>query len=438
MRVTSFLLQELSANATQSKSVDTFFNRLLFVDFVLLIIAIYFTPPYDYNLFLLSSIIGLTGLLVWCQLKYNALNPLPNSLTIGPLVFILFIAISAVTSHNQKLALMYLIQLRLLVLGRLLYNAPFQERSRKYIIVIFFLAASAAGFAGAMQYFGLMHRAEITGGRVYGFSEHPITYACIMAVACVAAITMLFIPKTNIFNSKIGFYFLLIVVLSTFCGVLLSKTRGVWLALFTAPLITIFLYKRKKAVFFLFFLIALFLAVSVINKHDFMKRVSSIVTSMYQKADDPDGSTETRFELWKGALLIFQKHPLVGCGLGDYQSSIDALIAENKLNKHTGFTLHAHNIYLQALATCGILGFVLMMMLFLSLITWGIKRIRLDEGRGAYFIILYTVFYMVVGLTYSPHGDTMFMGACCVMAGLLGPYGSNNPDSFGGGSGHRL
>lgn len=430
-RITSFFLREMSADTIQSERLDTFLKRFLIIDLSINVLSIYFMPPYDKNLFLLTSIISLIVLLVWCQIRYKVLNPLPKSLTIGSLVFILFVAVSAVLSQDQKLAMIYLVQLRFLVLSRLLYNAPIPDQSRKHVIIILFLSAAVAGLVGIMQSFGLM---SIVGDRSYGFSEHPITYALILAVACSSAIIMVFIPKTSVFTSKKGLYFLVIVIFLTFYGVIVSQTRGAWIAILIAPLITILLHDRKKAILYFLCFIAMFTVVSlsnimIKNSDEFIQRGISILTSCY-KEKDITGSTRNRLELWKGAILIFKEYPIAGCGLGDFELNIKKLILQSKLQPGTSAALHAHNIYLQALATCGLLGLVLMAALMISLITWGIKRIRGSAGIGGYVIILNTILFMVVGLTYSPHGDTMFMAVCCLTIGLMGPYEIKNSASI--------
>ena len=90
--------------------------------------------------------------------------------------------------------------------------------------------------------------------------------------------------------------------------------------------------------------------------------------------------------------------------------------------------MHAHNIYMHALATRGLIGFALTVGLFVVLITWGMRSIRDGGGIGGYIIILSTVLAIVGGLTEINLDINKFLAAYCLTIGLLGPYGSIKDD----------
>jgi O-antigen ligase len=150
------------------------------------------------------------------------------------------------------------------------------------------------------------------------------------------------------------------------------------------------------------------------------QRAISIVTSVY--TEDEKGGTGARIELWKGALLIFHEHPLFGAGTGNFESNIIRLVQEKKL-KETPTMVHAHNIYLQALATKGIIGFVILIVLLSVLLHWGMKETQNYGGMGGYIIIFSTVLTMAGGLTEDNIGTTKYLVAYCFTMGLLGPSG---------------
>jgi O-antigen ligase len=107
-------------------------------------------------------------------------------------------------------------------------------------------------------------------------------------------------------------------------------------------------------------------------------------------------------------------------GLGDFQNNIDQLMANNKINVITN-TAHAHNIYLQVLATRGIIGLAILLSLFYLLLKLGVKLIRRDEIFGGYILIITIVLTMVAGLTDNQIEFTMFLSAFCLIVGLLCP-----------------
>lgn len=408
----------------QLEKVHYYTEKFLVIFLIAVCVTIYFKPAYDKNAFFLCSNVCLAVLLAWrFIIKYDTLNPLPKSLVLVLFLFLLYVSVSALMSDNHYWSFIFLRQYRFLILGGLLFTAPLRDRSRKHILVIIFIAAAIAGLVGIAQSFGLMHMARIE--RAEGFADNPLIYASILAIVCGLTMLMLLMPKTHMLTSKKDFYFLVVVVFLTFCGVVLSESRGVWIGLLIAPVITLFFHNRRKAFVLLFSFIAVF-GVILLFSNVLKQRAVLIVTSVY--TEDALGSTGTRFELWKGSLLIFKEHPLLGVGLGDFQSNIEKLIMENKLKK-IDTTIHAHNIFLQALATGGIIGLTLMVAFLASLIRWGIKRIQENGGIGGYSIILITVLFMVAGLTETETQNTFFFCASCLVIGLIGPYGASNSNS---------
>jgi O-antigen ligase len=229
---------------------------------------------------------------------------------------------------------------------------------------------------------------------------------------------MLFI-KNDIFTTIKEKYLLSTIAVLTVVGIVLSESRGVWIALFAACITVLFFYKRTKALIFALLLIATFIPLLSVSG-TLRQRTVSIVTSFY--TEDEKGSTGNRLELMKGALLIFEEHPLLGTGYGDFQSDIKEFVSKKKL-KDIPATVHAHNIFFQALAARGIIGFVILIALFTSLVLWGKKQIKDHRVIGGYIIILSALLTIVGGLTENNIEIHRFLAVCGFTIGLIGPYG---------------
>ncbi|HXY53925.1 MAG TPA: O-antigen ligase family protein [Nitrospirota bacterium] len=371
----------------------------------------------DVGPFKAFDLVSLAALLAWrCIVKYHPHNPIPRQVFIASLLFIALSAVSAFMSVDRHFAFVLLKQYRCIFLGGLLFTAPIGDRYRKYIISVFFLAAAVAGLIGISQYFGLMHMESV---RPDGFSRNPNLYAGPLSIACSSAIVMLFLPKTVIMSRK-GISFIMGVSILTLGGVILSQSRSIWVALFASCIITLFLHDRRKTLIFLF-LSLMICAIFISGSNILRQRMISIVTSVY--TEDVSGSTGTRIELWKGALLMFKERPFLGIGLGDFQPTINNLISENRLKQPTD-THHAHNIYLQVLATRGIIGIAVLLLFLISLIRWGVKLIKDHNAIGGYIIILITTLAMVGGLTDDHVDFDRFLTASCFTIGLIGPFGA--------------
>jgi O-antigen ligase len=285
------------------------------------------------------------------------------------------------------------------------------------MIISFFSSAAIAGVFGIYQYFKWE-----SGNRAMGFSDNPLHYAGLLAFVCIAAVIMLFIRNKNVFESKRGILFLSIVATLTFFGILFSLSRGVWVAIVAACLITLFLYDNRKAFIFSFFIMFI-LVITLSMSNDLRQRAFTIITSLFE--ENETGSTGIRLELWKASLIIFKESPLLGIGTENFDTSVKRLGQENKIKKMLPLPyVHAHNIFFQALATRGAVGFITTLGLFIALIKWGTEEIRNNGNVGGYIIILSTTFTIISGLTENNIEFTKFLAAYCFTIGLLGSLGT--------------
>ena len=70
--------------------------------------------------------------------------------------------------------------------------------------------------------------------------------------------------------------------------------------------------------------------------------------------EQADRNVATRLVLWDMSWKMFLDHPLLGVGMGDYSAEAERRLAQ----RHVRTTVDSHNIYLQLLATRGLLGFI--------------------------------------------------------------------------------
>ncbi len=359
------------------------------------------------------DVVALAVLVIWRYfIAKKPFRRLPKFLIISVFLYMLSDFVGALLSDNRYWELTELRKYVHVFIGGLLFITPMEARTRKILVTLFFIAAAVAGAQGIWQYYKIGMRSE-------GSLPHAILYAETLALVCGVVIFMLLFHNRNMFESKIGLSFFLTVLFLTFGGILFSESRGVWVALFVASAVTLSLYNRRKTLLFLVCIIAV-LSITFYFRVDLRERAKSIITSIY--TEDVNSSTGTRTELWKGALLIFKGSPLLGAGTGNFESNIKRLIQERKL-KQPLTMVHAHNIFLQALATRGIIGFAILAAIFTALIKWGASEIQSPWRIGGYIIIFSTILTMVGGLTEDNLGTTKYLAAYCFTIGLLAPLG---------------
>jgi O-antigen ligase len=179
-----------------------------------------------------------------------------------------------------------------------------------------------------------------------------------------------------------------------------------------------FIYNYKKAVVGL--VLMTLLSVSIFASSDTLKqRAQSIVNSARNfYSEDKSIMKPERYDIWKGALLIFKDSPVFGTGTGDFEDDMNRLIDEEKIRGGIK-RQHAHSIYFQWLSTQGMVGLISLLLLLASLTHWGMGEIKRGSTGG--YVIILAVFLMATGgLTENNIGISKYFSAWCFTMGLFG------------------
>lgn len=164
---------------------------------------------------------------------------------------------------------------------------------------------------------------------------------------------------------------------------LLSGTRGGWGAvlLCLAPL---YIYRRvalnrTNLVIFGFGLVLLVAAVMTprLGVSDRIEEITADIEQYEQgNSNSPSGA---RLELWRGAWKLFMAHPLEGVGRENFNHGLKSLIVRGELNADVGIYRHAHNEFLRALATEGVIGGAALLLIYLAPLMFFLRAMR---GNG--------------------------------------------------------
>jgi O-antigen ligase len=362
------------------------------------------------------DVLAIAALLLWSfTSRSRPWRKLPPSLLVVAGLYFLSYLAGAILSQHKNQSFPELNNFWFLLYAGLLYSAPLRAEQRRIIVFFFFLSASLSGLIGIMEFAGIWQWDNSMAP--HALSPHPILYSAMLALACGSAIIIFFMREDGLFQSNLSRLFLLVTICLTFGGIISSQSRGTWLALMTACGFTLFLYDRRKSLYFaliVFLVSAMIIASSGTLRH----RAGTIVTSLY--TENEQGSTGNRFELWKGSLYIFQKHPVLGTGIWDFESDITDLIGQSKI-KSMPYTMHAHSLYFQALATRGITGLALTVLLLASVLRWGIRETRHRKDPGGYVIIFCAVLTIVGSFTEVTLELSKYLAVSCYTIGLFGP-----------------
>jgi O-antigen ligase len=151
-----------------------------------------------------------------------------------------------------------------------------------------------------------------------------------------------------------------IALVMMFAALLLTMTRGAWIAVFAGLVTVCVLLRSRVLAITTVAALAALLLFSHVYRHDQGRTlaVSSFATS------EADRNVGTRLVLWDMAWQMFLDHPVFGVGMGDYSIEAERRLGERNVRT----TVDSHNIYLQILATRGIVGFLPFLAYFAVLI----------------------------------------------------------------------
>jgi O-antigen ligase len=143
---------------------------------------------------------------------------------------------------------------------------------------------------------------------------------------------------------------LTLAVVLQFAALLLTMTRGAWIAVLVGLAAAALLLRSRALAIAGAAAFAALLAFSTLYGRDQGRTIAvqEFATS------EADRNVSTRLVLWDMSWQMFREHPFLGVGMGDYSIEAERLLAQRQVRT----TVDAHNVFLQVLATRGLVGFI--------------------------------------------------------------------------------
>ena len=226
---------------------------------------------------------------------------------------------------------------------------------------------------------------------------------------------------------------------------LLSGSRGGWVGL---PLLLLVLYRAYSDFFSTRLKVAAVASVLVasgivysVPQLGVQDRLHAAIhdVQLYQ-AGDAATSVGARFEMWKGASILFLQKPLLGWGSPAYQAAMEDLVAGGAIDEAVIGYGHAHNEMLDAAAKRGLVGVSALLALYLvPLYMFGRGLRSSDLGHRSFAIagVLLPVAYIDFGLSqvlFAHNSGVMIYAVWLVV--LWGCYRSSEARRELSGSSH--
>ncbi|MFD1615869.1 O-antigen ligase family protein [Gelatiniphilus marinus] len=131
--------------------------------------------------------------------------------------------------------------------------------------------------------------------------------------------------------------------------------------------------------------------------------------------------TNTRIIIWLSALELIKENTMLGIGAGGSHKKLYERVALNQQHYDKRHQLHAHNQYLQVLLDIGIVGFLIFIMIFASLVGIVLKKIECNNEKlfvlGFLLIVAVNSLFESIFERYS--GISLFCGFYCLIICLF-------------------
>lgn len=131
------------------------------------------------------------------------------------------------------------------------------------------------------------------------------------------------------------------------------------------------------------------------------------------QVDDANFALVERMAHWQAAFDMFQTHPAIGVGFGNYQ----VVYPDYALPRWSDPLGHAHNYYLNVAAEAGALGLIAFVVLWIAVIVQGWRAVRISHGswRG----IAAGILGVIVAVAIFNAFDDLFVHGMHVQFGVI-------------------
>ena len=242
-------------------------------------------------------------------------------------------------------------------------------------------------------------------GRASGV-RHPVYFGDFsLLMACMSLAYLKMVP---------GWNFRLVIVVAALLGLLasmLSGTRGAWAALPVMLVILMWQYwpivkpaYRKFLLIVMVVIPIILFYLPVLNVSDrFAEAVEDV--RKYEQGVSLGTSVGMRLEMWRAALEMSSSNVLSGVGVGGYEKNVRSLVSNKGFDASIQAFGNPHNEYLNVLATRGLIGLVLLMLVFIVPVM-GFLRYKgsaIPEVRSCSFAgIMHVASFSIFSISAAP------------------------------------
>ncbi len=222
-------------------------------------------------------------------------------------------------------------------------------------------------------------------------------------------------------------------------GALLTQSRGPLLAFAPAFALLVLLRARRSGHRRLGVLLLIGACVGATlatytMRDEMAERFAAIGPEMtsFDHRHDARGAVRERLEMWRTAGRAVGEHPLVGIGIGEFSQYVAGEITAGRSNPSIGRYNQPHNEYVEAAATGGIPGLLVLLATFLLPLGYFARHVRdadeavaMPAGTGAALVVLYMLCALTDSVFYRVMPQSFYFFMVLGMALLIGRHRSS-------------
>jgi O-antigen ligase len=279
----------------------------------------------------------------------------------------------------------------LLLIGVILIERVSTADSARRYLYAYAVGGTVLACIGAYQ--GLFLK-EFRPPNINNF--HPVWAGNLMMISTVVLLALIISERSFLLK-------VLNALMLTVNGVALyfNGTRGVWLALiavlFLAPFFQRSIGIKRRLIYILSLTVIAMIACNVNYFHSRISEAKGDINTY--NSSTANTSLGGRFEMWKVSATMFKKHPIFGIGTGSWKSELKTMIGQHKAPEFISIYGQTHNIYLDALSTRGLLGFVALLLLLACPVYYAWKRCEPENTLFRNVVIFLAIAFFVSGLS---------------------------------------
>lgn len=242
---------------------------------------------------------------------------------------------------------------------------PFPLRWVRVLLMLLLLACSVTAVGTVLSYFSdkaaidemIQSSKEVT---VWTGVNH-IYFSIICGFSVLSAVWMLFFKNPALFRGER--WLVLALGLANFMMMHILTTRTGLVGMYATAVLLGFVWVVRERRFLTGVIaLSVFLSMPIVGYYtvsSLQHRIDNTVVDLTRYFADKDPnylSIGTRFESWKAAIHIFQRHPVLGVGMADIKDAMISQYIEDKTKLCPENFVMPHNQFLLNLAGLGLVG----------------------------------------------------------------------------------